>query len=86
MYLLEEDVLIKLHLMVIVWLIGKFRGFQMIIETVDHFLDRCYMNFIDDIVFVYPNKINIGKPRIMTIDQAKQYVNYLNQHHKEIII
>ena len=50
-------------------------------ETIEHFFDRMYRGL--DKVFVYPNKRNIGKPEIWTLEQAEQYVNYLKQNSVE---
>ena len=51
-------------------------------ETLEQFFDRSYATL--DKVFVYPVKRNVGKPEIWTLQQRKQYVNYLNQNSIEI--
>ena len=40
-------------------------------------MDRCYVNFVLDKVFVYPRKMLIGKPQIWTTEKAKQYLLHL---------
>ena len=47
-------------------------------ETLEQFFDRSYGTL--DKVFVYPVKRNVGKPEIWTLQQRKQYINYLNQN------
>ena len=47
-------------------------------ETITQFYGRIYVNFVRDIVFVYPHKIGLGKPDKWTTQQAKQYLNHLN--------
>ena len=48
----------------------------------DNFYERTYWNWVAEKVFVYPYKRNIGKPEIWTIEQARQYVNYLEQNER----
>ena len=47
-------------------------------EDLEHFFSRIYVT--TEKVFVYPNKRNIGKPEIWTLQQKEQYVNYLKQN------
>ena len=44
-------------------------------ETEEQFLNRVY---VGDNVLVYPIKRGIGKVQIWTIEQMKQYLDYLN--------
>lgn len=55
-------------------------------ETVDHFLNRVYVLFPSDIVWVYPHKNRVGDADKWTVNQAKQYIKYLEQQEEEVII
>ena len=47
-------------------------------EDLEHFFDRIYVT--EKKVLVYPHKRNVGKPKIWTLEQKEQYVNYLKQN------
>ena len=46
-------------------------------DTSEDFYNRIFVNFMSEVVFVYPHKISIGIPIKWTIRQARQYINYL---------
>ena len=50
------------------------------IETLDNFFERIYVNFIKDIVFIFSDKRRIGKPQKWNCEKARQYVNYLQEN------
>ena len=49
-------------------------------ETEEQFFNRVYVDFERDKVWVYPTTRGKGKPDFWTIQQARQYLNYLNQN------
>lgn len=51
-------------------------------ETKEQFYDRSYFGL--NKVLVYPNKRNTGKCEIWTIEQANQYLNYLERKENEV--
>ncbi len=53
-------------------------------ETLDEFFNREYTDFTNDKVFVYPQIRGKGKHQIWSIEQAKQYINYLKAEELEI--
>ena len=53
-------------------------------ETINNFLNRIFVNFIDDKVFVYQSFKKIGTPDIWTVRQAKDYLKYLEE--EEIVV
>ena len=56
------------------------------IETLDNYMERAYADFVswDGKVLVYPIKIGKGKPQRWTVEQARQYVRYLENEAIEI--
>ena len=55
-------------------------------ETVEGFLDRIYVDFIGEKVWVYPRRTGIGECEAWTLEQAKQYVRYLKQKEDEDVM
>lgn len=51
-------------------------------ETKDSFYERSYWNWAREKVLVYPRKRNEGKCEIWTLQQATQYVNYLERNER----
>jgi hypothetical protein len=53
------------------------------VETVEQFYERIYVNFVNDKVFVFNCKSDITKEdikgKIWTVSQASQYVQWLKQ-------
>ena len=52
-------------------------------ETKNVFYGRSYWDWAREKVWVYPVARNIGKPEIWTLNQAIQYVNYLERQKNE---
>ena len=46
-------------------------------ETAEDFFNRSYINFIAEKAFVWSKKRNQGQMHIWTIEQVKQYLDYL---------
>ena len=53
-------------------------------ETFDTFFSRIYVNFIKGIVLVYRDKVGLDLPKLWSLAQARQYINYLEQ--EEVIV
>jgi len=49
-------------------------------ETSEQFYNRIYVNGTREKVWVYPRVRGKGKPAIWTIEQARQYLNYLERN------
>ena len=51
-------------------------------ETPEQFYSRAYLAM--DKYFIYPKTIGKGKPEIWTLEQARQYANYLERTTKDL--
>jgi hypothetical protein len=47
------------------------------VETINHFLERCYVNFIDGYVFVFRETLGKGDPERWDMQTSKNYIKYL---------
>ena len=54
------------------------------LETTEQFYSRVFVNFCNNKVFIFPTKKREGKCEVWSIEQAKQYLNYLSQ--EEVMI
>lgn len=53
-------------------------------ENLDEFFSRAYVIFPLDKVMVFPKKIGIHTPDIWTIEEARQYIKYLENERIEM--
>ncbi len=53
-------------------------------EKVDNFFGRVYVDFTKDKALVYPTIIGKSKPQRWSIEQARQYVQYLETEEIEV--
>ena len=53
-------------------------------EKLEHFFNRIYVDFARDKVWVYPKTRGKGNFQIWTLEQAIQYFNYLKQNSVEV--
>ena len=49
-------------------------------ESAEQFYGRAYMTL--DRAFVYPKLMGKGNPEIWTLEQARQYANYLERNER----
>ena len=55
-------------------------------ETLDKFFERDYMNFVGDVVLVYPYRIGEGDAQIWTMEQTGEYVKYLQAKERDEVM
>jgi len=46
-------------------------------NIVDRFMERCYVNFVDEVVFVYREVLGKGDPQIWSLQTARNYIKHL---------
>lgn len=56
------------------------------VETLEEFYSRIWLNFWEDRVLIFQNKKREGKPQVWNLQTARNYIQYLKSQNPEIII